>query len=147
MGKDSAAGIELGRSFHQRGTVNEKVSESDFVPPWDTLNTLRGTQKCAFFFFFLQTLHFYYIATLYSEHYWNISPKPFCQPVRSASELSVPSSWWASGGPGPLSPTPFLPPAAHDPPQHCSTNHKPSWASDLTSSHQPHDAAKVTLEM
>ncbi len=29
MGKDSAALIELGRSFHQVGTVNEKVSESD----------------------------------------------------------------------------------------------------------------------
>ncbi len=24
MGKDSAAGIELGRSFHQMGTVHEK---------------------------------------------------------------------------------------------------------------------------
>ncbi len=36
MGKDSAARIELGRSFHQMGTVNEKVSESDFVPCWDS---------------------------------------------------------------------------------------------------------------
>ncbi len=35
MGKDSAAQIKLGRSFHQMGTVNEKVSESDFVPVWD----------------------------------------------------------------------------------------------------------------
>ncbi len=35
MGKDSAARIELGRSFHQMGTVNEKASESDFVPLWD----------------------------------------------------------------------------------------------------------------
>ncbi len=35
MGKDLAALIELGRSFHQMGTVNEKVSESDFVPLWD----------------------------------------------------------------------------------------------------------------
>ncbi len=35
MGKDSAARIELGKSFHQMGTVNEKVSESDFVPLWD----------------------------------------------------------------------------------------------------------------
>ncbi len=35
MGKDSAAGIELGRSVHQMGTVNEKVRESDFVPFWD----------------------------------------------------------------------------------------------------------------
>ncbi len=34
MGKDSAARIELGRS-HQMGTVNEKVSERDFVPLWD----------------------------------------------------------------------------------------------------------------
>ncbi len=32
MGKDSAAQIELGRLFHQMGTVNEKVSERDFVP-------------------------------------------------------------------------------------------------------------------
>ncbi len=35
MGKDSTAQIELGRSFHQMGTVNEKVSERDFVPLWD----------------------------------------------------------------------------------------------------------------
>ncbi len=35
MGKDSAAWIELGRSFQQVGTVNEKVCESDFVPLWD----------------------------------------------------------------------------------------------------------------
>ncbi len=35
MGKDSAARIELGRSFHQMGTVNVKVSESYFVPLWD----------------------------------------------------------------------------------------------------------------
>ncbi len=34
MGKDSAARIELGRSFHQMGTVNE-VCERDFVPLWD----------------------------------------------------------------------------------------------------------------
>ncbi len=35
MGKDSAAGIELGKSFHQEGTFNVKVSECDFVPLWD----------------------------------------------------------------------------------------------------------------
>ncbi len=35
MDKDSDARIELGRSFHQVGTVNEKVSESDFVSLWD----------------------------------------------------------------------------------------------------------------
>ncbi len=35
MGKDSAAWIELGRSFHQEGTFNLKVCESDFVPLWD----------------------------------------------------------------------------------------------------------------
>ncbi len=35
MGKDSAAQIELGRSFHRMGTVNEKVCESDFVSLWD----------------------------------------------------------------------------------------------------------------
>ncbi len=35
MDKDSAARIELGRSFHQMGTVNEKVCESDFLPLWE----------------------------------------------------------------------------------------------------------------
>ncbi len=35
MGKDSAARIELGRSFHRMGTVNGKVCKSDFVPLWD----------------------------------------------------------------------------------------------------------------
>ncbi len=29
------AQIELGRSFHQEGTFNVKVCESDFVPLWD----------------------------------------------------------------------------------------------------------------
>ncbi len=33
MAKDSAARIELGRSFNQEGTF--KVCESDFVPLWD----------------------------------------------------------------------------------------------------------------
>ncbi len=36
MAKDSAARIELGRSFHQMGTFNLKVCESDFVPLWDS---------------------------------------------------------------------------------------------------------------
>ncbi len=31
MGKDSAARIELGRSLHQMGTVNENVCESDYI--------------------------------------------------------------------------------------------------------------------
>ncbi len=35
MAKDSASRIELGRSFHQEGTFNLKVRESDFVPLWD----------------------------------------------------------------------------------------------------------------
>ncbi len=35
MAKDSAARIELGRSFHQEGTFNVKVCESDFVPLLD----------------------------------------------------------------------------------------------------------------
>ncbi len=37
MGKDSAAHIELDKSFQQipSRTVNEKVCESDFVPLWD----------------------------------------------------------------------------------------------------------------
>ncbi len=40
MGKDSAARIVLGRSFHQMGTVNVKVCESDSVLLWDgTINS------------------------------------------------------------------------------------------------------------
>ncbi len=35
MDKDSAALIELGRLYHQEGTVNVKVCESDFVSLWD----------------------------------------------------------------------------------------------------------------
>ncbi len=35
MAADSAARIEIGRSFHQLGTVQEKVRESDFVPLCD----------------------------------------------------------------------------------------------------------------
>ncbi len=31
MAEDTAARIELGRSFHQEGTFNVKVCESDFV--------------------------------------------------------------------------------------------------------------------
>ncbi len=33
--KDSAVRIEVGRSFYQLGTVQEKVRESDLVPLWD----------------------------------------------------------------------------------------------------------------
>ncbi len=35
MAKDSAARIELDRSFHQQATVKVKVCDSDFVPLWD----------------------------------------------------------------------------------------------------------------
>ena len=35
MAKDSAARIELGRSFHQEETFNLKVRKSDFVLLWD----------------------------------------------------------------------------------------------------------------
>ncbi len=45
MDKDSR--IELGRSFHQEGTFNLKVCESDFVPLWRRslaeLKLLEGT--------------------------------------------------------------------------------------------------------
>ncbi len=40
MTKDSAVRIEIGRSFHQLGTVQEKVRESDLVPLCD------GTTRC-----------------------------------------------------------------------------------------------------
>ncbi len=45
MAKDSAARIEFGRSFHQMGTVNEKVSESDFVSLWDGTVMLRSLSE------------------------------------------------------------------------------------------------------
>ncbi len=45
MAKDSAAGIEMGRSFHQEGTFNLKVCESDFVPLWDLKKSWRPTAK------------------------------------------------------------------------------------------------------
>ncbi len=46
MDKDSAARIELGRSFHQIGTVNEKVSKSDFVPLWDGTIMRHSLAEC-----------------------------------------------------------------------------------------------------
>ncbi len=39
MAKDSTVRIEIGRSFHQLGTVQEKVRESDLVPLWDGTKT------------------------------------------------------------------------------------------------------------
>ncbi len=49
MGKDSAAGIELSRSFHQEGTFNVKVSESDFVPLWDEQQCVVHLQNTSFY--------------------------------------------------------------------------------------------------
>ncbi len=46
MDKDSATRIELGRSFHQMGTVNDKVCESDFVPLWDDTIKRRSLAEC-----------------------------------------------------------------------------------------------------
>ncbi len=48
MAKDSAAQIELGRSFHQEGTVHLKVCESDFVPLWD--GTIKQRSQEGFLF-------------------------------------------------------------------------------------------------
>ncbi len=44
MGKDFTR-IEIGRSFHQMGTVNEKVSESDFVSLWDGTVMRRSLER------------------------------------------------------------------------------------------------------
>ncbi len=46
MAKDSAAQIELGRSFHQEETFNLKVCESDFVPLWDGTIKRRSLAQC-----------------------------------------------------------------------------------------------------
>ncbi len=46
MAKDSAARIELGASFHQVGTVNEKVCERDFVPLWDGTIMRCSLEEC-----------------------------------------------------------------------------------------------------
>ncbi len=43
MAKDSAAQIELGRSFHQEGTVILKVCESDSL--WESVSLWDGTIK------------------------------------------------------------------------------------------------------
>ncbi len=50
MGKDSAVRIELGRSFHQMGTVNEKVHSSEFLLLWD--GTIMHRSLLADFSFF-----------------------------------------------------------------------------------------------
>ncbi len=64
MGKDSAARIELGRSFHQMGTVNEKVCESDFVPLWDGTVMRRSLAECKLlyiivYFIFFNSIQYY----------------------------------------------------------------------------------------
>ncbi len=46
MGKDSAARIELGRSFHQEETFNLKVCESDFVPLWNGTIKRHSLSEC-----------------------------------------------------------------------------------------------------
>ncbi len=48
MAKDSAVRIEIGRSFHQLGTVQEKVRESDLVPLWDGTTRRRYLQNASF---------------------------------------------------------------------------------------------------
>lgn len=74
-----------------------------------------------------------------------MSSRRYSIPVRSGSGPSVPSSWWVSGGPEPLSPTLSHPPVAFDPPQHCGTNHKPQISHQImtdscriTQTHKPH---------
>ncbi len=46
MTKDSAAQLELGRSFHQEGPFNLKACESDFVPLWDGTIKRRSLAEC-----------------------------------------------------------------------------------------------------
>ncbi len=46
MGKDSAARIVLGRSFHQEETFNLKVCERDFVPIWDGTIKRHSLAEC-----------------------------------------------------------------------------------------------------
>ncbi len=48
MAKDSAVRIEIRRSFHQLGTVQEKVRESDLVPLWDGTTRRRSLAECKF---------------------------------------------------------------------------------------------------
>ncbi len=43
VAKDSAARIELSRSFHQMGKVHEKISESDLMPLWDSTIMRKNT--------------------------------------------------------------------------------------------------------
>ncbi len=46
MAQDSAAQIVLDRSFHQEGTVNEKVCESDLVLFLDGKVICRSLAEC-----------------------------------------------------------------------------------------------------
>ncbi len=46
MAKDSAVRIVIGRSFHQLGTVQEKVRGSDLVPRWDGTTRRRSLAEC-----------------------------------------------------------------------------------------------------
>ncbi len=47
MAKDSAVRIEIGRSFHQLDTVQEKVRESDLVPLWDGTTRRRSLAQAS----------------------------------------------------------------------------------------------------
>ncbi len=48
MAKDSAVRIEIGRSFHQLGTVQVKVRESDLVPLWMAPQDVVHLQNASF---------------------------------------------------------------------------------------------------
>ncbi len=48
MAKDSAVRIEIVRSFHQLGTVQEKVRESDLVSLWDGTTRRRSLAERTF---------------------------------------------------------------------------------------------------
>ncbi len=72
MGKDSAARIELGRTFHQMGTVNEKVCESEML--W--LETLPGQENMIILLQFYSLCTGYLLSSVSVTKYYFLPIRP-----------------------------------------------------------------------
>ncbi len=72
MGKDSAARIELGRSFHQMGTVNEKVCESEML--W--LESLPGQENMIILLQFYSLCTGYLLSSVSVTKYYYLPIRP-----------------------------------------------------------------------
>ncbi len=72
MGKDSAARIELGRTFHQMGTVNEKVYESEML--W--LESLPGQENMIILLKFYSLCTGYLLSAVSVTKYYYLPIRP-----------------------------------------------------------------------